>query len=179
MRNRLPSVRHHSQTPGEVPTPKLPKGGKVQPLPENIPPLIESWNQWREKKLRVRCATARCAWRVRGRASCSSVSPKCSPSLLPLSLSNFHSSYLSQTTVCCTNSDTFPQRNKNCTALTRSLLGHINFLYFLRRFPRNSSSCPTDVYPLRDHIYCCWPEAFTSLLSDASSLGSFGVTLND
>lgn len=113
MRNRLPNVRHHSQTPGEVPTHRLlnfPKVAKFSPFQRTSLRWSRVETRQKKKKLRVRCATARCAWRVRGRASCSSVSPKCSPSLLPLSLSNFHSSYLSQTIVCCTNSDTFPHR---------------------------------------------------------------------
>lgn len=111
MRNRLPNVRHHSQTLGKVPTHRLlnfPGWQSSAPSREH-PSADRELEPGKKKKLRVRCATDRCGWRVRGRASCTSVSPKFSLSPVPLSLSLFHSSYLSQT-VCCINSDTFPHR---------------------------------------------------------------------
>lgn len=139
MRNRLPNVRHHSQTLAEVPTRRLlnfPGWQSSAPSREHpsAHPDLEPG-----KKLRVRCATDWCAWRVRGRASCTSVSPKFPLSLSCLSLSlsvcNFHSPYLSQT-VCCINSDTFPHGGiKNCAARSLAHKFHIASADFPETLP--------------------------------------------
>lgn len=142
---------------------KLPRVAKFSPFQRTsfFVSLIESWNQRKtekkkKKKLRLRCATDWCGWRVRGRASCTSpnfsLSPS-RPSLSPsLSLSNFHSSYLSQT-VCCINSDTFPHGGIE-TAPRRHAAFFCAYISDISpaNFPRNSSLCPAYASTLGSYI---------------------------
>lgn len=156
MRNCLPNVRHHSQTLGEVPTHRLPNfPGWQSSAPSREHPSADRELESGGGELRGRRATVWSGWRVRGRAICTPLSPKFSLPRLPLplslSLTNFHSSYLSQT-VCCINSDTFPHRGiKTAQPDTQPSLAH-KFHTFLELIFPETLPYVRPMHQLCDHI---------------------------